>query len=153
LLDELGLTSFVMTTGSRGLHVVVPLDGGHGFDEVREFASNAAQLLAEKNPDRFTVHQRKGKRRGRLFIDYLRNSYAQTAVPPYAVRARQGAPVAVPLDWKEVSGSGLTPRKYTIKNIFRRLSSKKDPWSGMMRHAAGLKTARKKLDGLLSGEN
>jgi bifunctional non-homologous end joining protein LigD len=141
-----------MTTGSRGLHVVVPLNGNHGFDEVREFAGDAAGLLAERNPGLFTVEQRKQKRGGRLFLDYLRNSYAQTAVPPYAVRAREGAPVAAPLDWKEVSDSRLTPRKYTIMNIFRRLAGKNDPWSGMMRRAAGLKSARNKLDSLLSRE-
>lgn len=153
LLDELGLHSFVMTTGSRGLHVLVPLDGKQDFDTVRQFASDAARLLADRNPKRFTTESRKNKRRGRLFLDYLRNSYAQTAVPPYAARARTGAPVAAPLDWDEVGLSDLNPRKYTIKNIFRRLSRKQDPWSGMMRHASSLKEPRKRLDNLVSGED
>lgn len=150
LLDDLGLTPFVMTTGSRGLHVVVPIDGSDDFDTVRDFAGDVARLLAGRNTKRFTVETRKNKRRGRLFLDYLRNSYGQTAVPPYALRARAGAPVAAPLEWKEVSDSRLSPRKYTIKNIFRRLSRKEDPWSRMMHHAAGLKKPRKNLDGLLS---
>jgi bifunctional non-homologous end joining protein LigD len=149
LLEEVGLQSFVMTTGSRGLHVAVPLDATEDFDNVRQFARDVAGLVADRNPERFTVETRKNKRRGRLFLDYLRNSYAQTAVPPYAVRARAGAPVATPLTWDEAGASGLNPRKYNIKNIFRRLGQKGDAWSGMMRHAAGLRRPRKNLDTLL----
>jgi bifunctional non-homologous end joining protein LigD len=151
LLEDLGLTSFVMTTGSRGLHVAVPLDGSQDFDTVREFGRDTASLLAGLNPKLFTVEPRKNKRKGRLFLDYLRNSYGQTAVPPYALRARPGAPVATPLDWDEVSDSRLGPRKYTIKNVFRRLAIKDDPWLTMMRHAASLGRSRKKLQ-KLAGE-
>ncbi|RSS36170.1 ATP-dependent DNA ligase, partial [Streptomyces sp. WAC07061] len=91
LLGELELPSLLMTTGSRGLHVVIALDGRAPFDEVRAFARGVAGVLAARHPDRFTTEPRKKDRRGRLFLDIGRNAYAQTAVTPYAVRARPGA--------------------------------------------------------------
>ena len=86
LFDELALTAFLMTTGSKGVHIVLPLDGKTSFDESREFASDVADYLAGKYPDRYTTETRKDKREGRLFIDYLRNSYGQTGVAPYSLR-------------------------------------------------------------------
>jgi bifunctional non-homologous end joining protein LigD len=100
LLSEIGLAAYVKTTGSRGLHVVTPLDRSADFDETRAVARELAALLAEREPKRFTIEQRKEKRRGRLYLDTARNAYAQTAVAPYAVRALAGAPVACPLDWR-----------------------------------------------------
>jgi bifunctional non-homologous end joining protein LigD len=152
LLDELGLPAFVMMTGSRGLHVTVPLDRGADFETVHAFARGVAELLADRQPDALTVELHKNKRRGRLFLDYLRNAYAQTAVPPYAVRARSGAPVATPLDWQELSNGGLTARSYTVGNIFRRLGKKGDPWKGMGRHARSLKEPRRLLKELVNQE-
>lgn len=143
LLQELGLEPFLMTTGSRGFHVVVPLEPEEGFDEVRAFARGAATLLAERHPDRLTVETRKAKRGDRVFVDYLRNGYAQTGVPPYAVRARPGAPVATPLDWSELSGQ--EPRRYTLETLFRRLSRKADPWAGIDRRRTTLGDARERL--------
>jgi bifunctional non-homologous end joining protein LigD len=98
LLEELELPSFAKTTGGKGIHVTVPLDGRADFDTVRGFARDAAEELARRHPDRLTTEQRKDKRKGRLYLDAMRNAYAQTAVPPYAVRARPGATVATPLD-------------------------------------------------------
>ena len=95
LLEDLGLPVFVKSTGSRGLHVTVPLKPKEDFDEVRQFARDLAAIVIEKNPDRFTMEQYKNKRHGRVFLDTNRNAYAQTAVPPYAVRARPGAPSAI----------------------------------------------------------
>lgn len=92
LLDELELPSLLMATGSRGLHVVVALDRRTPFDDVRAFARDVADVLAARHPDRFTTEPRKKARRGRLYLDIGRNAYAQTAVAPYAVRARPGAP-------------------------------------------------------------
>lgn len=142
-LEERGLTPFVMTTGSRGLHVVTPLDRQADFDTVRLFARELAKLLADREPDRLTVEPRKDKRKGRLFLDYLRNAYAQTAVPPYAVRAKPGAPVATPLDWDELNNSELHSQQYTMQNVFLRLGQKKDPWQGMMDKAGSLAKARR----------
>ncbi len=148
--DELGLPVFVQTTGSRGLHVVVPLDRSAGFDSVREFAQDAAKILAGRHPDTLTVEVRKNKRQGRLFLDTARNAYAQTFVAPYALRPRAGAPVATPLELEELKDPKLHARRFTVKNIFRRLGGREDPWKGMNRRAVSLKKARKKLDGIKS---
>lgn len=148
LLEELGLTSYVMTTGSRGVHVVVPLKRNYDFDEVRAFAREVGQLLVDENPQLLTLEVRKAKRRGRIFVDFLRNAFGQTAVAPYAVRAKPGAPVATPITWQELRGPGMHAQRFTIKNIFKRLSSKKDPWHDMDKRAQSLAGARKKLNGL-----
>ncbi len=152
LLEGLGLAPRVKTTGSRGLHVVVPLNGSAGFDEVHGFAQEVARTLAEQEPEALTSEQRKDKRRGRVFLDYLRNSYGQTAVLPYAVRARPGAPVAAPVDWEGVTAPNFNSRSYNIKNIFRRLSQKKDPWQGMWRGATSLERAQQRLRDLREGK-
>ncbi|HSM55368.1 MAG TPA: hypothetical protein VK879_04365, partial [Candidatus Sulfomarinibacteraceae bacterium] len=96
-------------------------------------------------PERYTVEIRKNKRGGRLFLDYLRNSYAQNSVAPYALRARPGAPVATPLDWDELSAKNLHSRRYHIKNIFRRLGQKEDPWIDIRQHARSVEPARERL--------
>lgn len=145
IIDEIGLVPFVMTTGSRGLHVVVPLERGADFDQVRAFAKRISAVVADRNPDRYTTEVRKDKRQGRLFLDYLRNAYAQTSVAPYAVRAKPGAPVAVPLDWDELGDSDLHSQSYSLKNIFRRLGHKEDPWVGMMSQARSIEAAQRKL--------
>lgn len=145
ILQDIELASYVMTTGSRGLHVVVPLDRSADFDTVRDFARDLAEVLAARHPDRLTTAQRKAQRDGRLFLDYLRNSYGQNSVAPYAVRARPGAPVATPLDWEELSRKQLTSQTYNMSNIFRRLGQKENPWQGMMRHARSLTKPQQKL--------
>lgn len=143
LLEQVGLVPFLQTTGSRGLHVVCPLDRSAGFDETRAFARTLASLLAEREPNRFTVEARKEKRRGRLYLDTARNGYAQTAVAPYAVRALPGAPVACPLDWRELSRAD--PQQYTVRNLFRRLACKHDPWAEIAEQARPLRRAAKQL--------
>ena len=106
LLDDLGLTSYLKTTGSRGYHVVVPLRPGEAFDEVRDLARSVAQRLVDRAPDLLTLEARKDKRGDRVLVNIMRNGYGQTAVPPYAVRARAGAPVSTPIDWAELSRAG-----------------------------------------------
>lgn len=152
LLEEVGLVPFVMTSGSRGLHVYVPVDREADFDEVRAFARDAADLLVARHPERLTREQRKAKRGDRVFLDIMRNAYAQTAVVPYAVRAREGAPVATPLEWDELGGAGMGPRRYGIRNLFRRMSRKEDPWKGMGRRARSLAAPRDALDALRAEE-
>lgn len=144
LEKELGLTTFVMTTGSRGLHIVVPLNRRADFDTTKAFARNVAELLAQRHPELLTVEVRKEKRSSRVFIDYLRNAYGQTGVAPYSVRARPNASVATPILWKEVS-TKLRPDAFTIKNIFKRLARKDDPWKDIDKHAQSLSEAKKKL--------
>jgi len=137
-----------MTTGSRGLHVVVPLDRSAEFDAVRDLARRAADALAERHPDTLTAEQRKDKRKGRLYLDVMRNAYGQTAVMPYSLRAKPGAPVATPLDWEELGTGDLTARSYHIGNLFRRLGQIEDPWADMKRHAAGIAAADEALTSL-----
>lgn len=127
-LKDFGLESFVMTTGSHGLHVVVPLVKSATFEETREFAIKCAKILITKHPDLLTLEIRKNKRGKRIFVDTLRNQYGATAVAPYAIRAKPNAPIATPLDWKELSSKDLTAQKYNISNIFDRLNSIQDPW-------------------------
>jgi bifunctional non-homologous end joining protein LigD len=153
ILEKIGLAPFVKPTGSRGLHVVCPLDRSPDFDEVRAFCRDVADLVVARDRDRFTTEQRKQKRRGRLYLDVARNAYAQTAVAPYAVRARAGAPVAAPLDWDEIGRRGFHPERYTIRNVFRRLGTKGDPWADIQSQAHSLDQARARLDGLLAGDS
>jgi bifunctional non-homologous end joining protein LigD len=146
LLEELDLNSWLMLTGSRGAHVVVPLRRGPAFDEVRSLAQNIAGHLADARPEEITVAQRKKKRGDRVFLDTARNAYGQTTVAPYAVRPRPEATVAAPLEWDELAASDLTSSRYTIKNIFRRLSQKEDPWSDIGRAGVSLGGAADKLE-------
>lgn len=147
----LGLSTYVMLTGSRGLHVTVPLCRAENFDEVRDFAKKAAGYLADQNPDGFTTAIRKGKRGGRLFFDYLRNSYAQTAVCPYSVRAFEGAPVATPIDWEELDDPAINSRSFNIHTIFDRLRDKGNPWKNFDKDAVMISNAKKKLEKLIGG--
>lgn len=152
LLGELGLEAWPLATGGRGLHLVVPLDRSADFDAVRSFARRTAGLLAGREPRRLTTETRKERRRGRLFLDYLRNGFAQTAVPPFAVRARPGAPVAVPLDWDDVDDPELRGNTFDTRSVLRRLDAKGDPWKGMARHARSLARPRSRLDALVEQE-
>jgi bifunctional non-homologous end joining protein LigD len=148
LFEEVGLVPFLQTTGSRGLHLWVPLDRAADFDEVREFAAKVAELLAARRPEELTTEQRKAKRGDRVLLDVARNAYAQTAVAPYSVRARPAAPVATPLAWRELDDPRLEPQRYTIKNLFRRLGQRGDPWAEIERHARCLNAARERLTSL-----
>ncbi len=151
LTDELGINTFIKTTGSKGVHVEIPLQRKENFDKVREFGQNIAKILAGRHPDRLTTEVRKNKRKGRVFLDVARNAYAQTAVAPYAVRAKPGAPVAAPIEWDELNGR-MSPQKYNIKNIFRRLSQKKDPWEDFRKHAVTITKEAKKAEQILKQE-
>jgi len=130
LLDDLDVTGFVKTSGSRGIHVHVPLAGNARFDAVGALSQAMARTLAERHPDELTVEFSKDDRGDRLFVDVLRNAPAQHAVAPYTLRPRTGAPVAVPLRWEEVDSS-WRPRATPLASLFRRLGSlSSDPWAG-----------------------
>ncbi len=153
ILDgDLGLTSYVKTTGSKGLHVVVPLAAREDVDGVREFARSVARVLVTAEPELITLEQRKDARDGMIYADVMRNGYAQTAVAPYSVRARRGAPVATPLSWEEVADPALRPDQFTIRDARARLEQLArdgDPWAGMARHRYGLSQPRQKLSRLV----
>ncbi|WP_320778582.1 non-homologous end-joining DNA ligase [Streptomyces sp. CRN 30] len=143
LLDGLRLPSAAMTTGSRGLHVVVPLRRGPDFDEVREFAHDVAETLAAAHPDRLTTAARKKDRGGRLYLDVQRNAYAQTVVAPYTVRARPGAPVATPIAWEQLDDPALHARRWTVADAVEQ--ARTDPWDGVMNRPRALGPARRRL--------
>jgi bifunctional non-homologous end joining protein LigD len=146
VLDELGLPSAPMTTGSRGLHVVVPLNGRHGFDEVRAFAGDVAGLLARDHPGDLTTAARKKDRGDRLYLDIGRNAYAQTAVAPYTVRAKPGGPVAAPIAWEQLDDPGLDARRWTVENAVEQ--ARTGPWESLPARGRALGPARRRLDGL-----
>lgn len=149
MLEQVGLKPFVMTTGSHGLHVVVPLNARVDFATSRLFATHIAQHLVLQYPKELTMELRKEKRGSRIFIDTLRNQFGATGVAPYGVRAHPGAPVATPLHWDELSDKKLTSQAYNIKTIFERLDTIKDPWHTMPDHAGSISAALKKLKGLI----
>lgn len=144
-LAELALNAFVMTTGSRGLHVVVPIRRHDSFELVHSFAHDVARVFVARNPAALTLEIRKIKRDTRIFIDIMRNTQGQTSVAPYAVRPRSHAPVATPLAWSELPDCNLRSDTYTIKNIFRRLEMLGDPWHSLGARACCLACARKRI--------
>jgi bifunctional non-homologous end joining protein LigD len=148
LLDQLGLPAYVKTTGSRGLHVAVPLKRTATFDQVRGFAREVAGVVVGQAPGERTLELQKSKRRGRVFVDTNRNAYAQTWAPAYAVRPRPGAPVSVPLDWSELRKPNLRPDGTTIRTVFERLEKIGDPWHDFRRRSTSLIPARVKLEEL-----
>ncbi|MDQ0384337.1 bifunctional non-homologous end joining protein LigD [Streptomyces sp. DSM 42143] len=146
LLDELELPSALMTTGSRGLHVVVPLNGRQDFDDVREFARDVAEVLAAERPDRLTTAARKKDRGDRLYLDIQRNAYAQTAVAPFTVRALPGAPVATPFSWDQLDDPALHARRWTIADAVDQARTR--PWAEITGRSRSLGPARRRLDAL-----
>ena len=149
LSEGLGLSLLAMSTGSKGVHVVVPLDRREDFEVVRAFARDVTHVLAATHPDTLTTEQRKNKRGDRVYLDVMRNAYAMTAVAPYAIRARNGAPVAVPLHWDEVQDPSFHPRRYTVRNVLERLREIGDPWAAVRRQGVSLMPCRPRLDELL----
>jgi bifunctional non-homologous end joining protein LigD len=136
LLREHGLQPYAMTSGSRGIHVVAPLRRSATSDRVREVSGVLADEVAERLPDQLTTSWRKAGRGGRVLVDAARNTYAQTAVAPYAVRAKPGAPVATPLFWEEVEDA--EPRGWTLATVPERLERRGDPWEGIGAAAGAL---------------
>jgi len=136
-LQSIKLTTFVKTSGGKGLHVVLPIRPTP-WDEAKDFCRAVAEALAADAPERYVAVSTKSRRHGRIFIDYLRNSREATAVAPYSTRARPGAPVSVPVDWAEV-GSLKSAHQYTVGNLPARLSRlRKDPWANIARHRPAL---------------
>ena len=151
LLCEIGLTPFAMTTGSRGLHVVVALRRTADFAAVHDFARQVALALVEMDPGALTVEFRRERRGERIFVDVNRTAYGQHAVAPYAVRPLPSAPVATPLRWEELEDPALGPQSWTVATIGERLTAVGDPWRGIGRHARAIGPARRALERLTPG--
>ena len=126
VLSELGIEPRLKTSGSAGFHVHVALQRGVDQTTARDLARSLATVLAGRFPDELTIEHRLARRRGRVFVDWLRNSPRQTAVAPYSVRARGTAPVATPMDWSELPGTD--PQRWTVRSLRRRLAQREDPW-------------------------
>jgi bifunctional non-homologous end joining protein LigD len=132
-LARLGLESFVRTSGSKGLHVVIPVQPVSDWESARSFARSLAEAMAQERPDRYLAAAAKGQRRGRIFLDYLRNARGATAVCSYSLRNRAGAPIATPLSWDELPRV-RAPTQFGFANMRRRLQRLTvDPWAGIER--------------------
>jgi len=138
-LEAHALVPFVMTTGSHGLHVTIPLKQKQTFRHVRLFAQTIARAVVKKQPEKITLEVRKEKRVGKIFIDTLRNQWAQHAVAPYSVRIIESAPVATPLFWEDLENPKLTAQFYTINTVLKKLEREGDPWKDFKKSARLLK--------------
>jgi bifunctional non-homologous end joining protein LigD len=148
VLTRLGLQSFAKTTGGKGLHVVVPLTPRLDWDEVKGFTRAVAMRLAEEAPERYLAVASKASRRGRIYIDYLRNSRGATAIGAYSARARPGAPVSTPLFWEEVERA-VRPETFTVATVPARLEGlKSDPWAGIGKLRQSISAAVRRRFGL-----
>jgi bifunctional non-homologous end joining protein LigD len=147
-LHDLHLTAFPRTTGGKGLHLVVPLHPQADWDTVKMFARAVSEQHARDEPGLLTTNMSKSKRRGRIFLDYLRNGHGSTAIASYSARARPRAPVAVPLRWDELSPA-VRSDHYTVETLQRRLGAlRADPWEGFFEAAVPLGTAIRKVVGV-----
>jgi bifunctional non-homologous end joining protein LigD len=145
LLTELGLPSWVKTSGSKGFHVLVSLDGQTRMDEVARFAHAVGTLLVKRDPERLTQEFSKADRGGRIFVDTGRNGYSATFAAAYAVRAKPRAPVSAPCTWEELEGGEVGPRTFTLRTMASRIGDVGDLWSGMRRRRRSLRRSIEQL--------
>jgi bifunctional non-homologous end joining protein LigD len=138
-LDDLKLASFAKTSGSRGMHVLVPIRTGPDADEILAFAESFNACVAAAYPDELTVEHSVSARRGRVYLDPFRNAFGQTVVAPYSVRRRDKAPISTPLEWSEVKPT-LLPSDFNIGNFRNRLGGS-DPWEDFFRVRQSMKDA------------
>jgi bifunctional non-homologous end joining protein LigD len=146
LLNELDLTSWVKTSGSKGFHIVVPLDGKAGFDEVAAFAHSVGTILVKRDPEHLTQEFSKADRGGRILVDTGRNGYSATFAAAYAVRARPGAPVSAPCRWDEVERGDVGPRTFTLRTMAGRITEVGDLWAEMREHGRSLQRAMERVE-------
>jgi bifunctional non-homologous end joining protein LigD len=127
-LHDIGLDSFLKTTGGKGLHVVVPIERRVEWDELKQFTKQVVETMEKEEPTLYTTNMAKAARKGKIFLDYLRNGRNATFIAPYSPRARDGAPVAVPITWEELA-HGVDQLAFTTASVPRRLATlAEDPW-------------------------
>lgn len=132
-MDKIGLESFLKTTGGKGLHIFVPIKRKYDFDVIKAFTKSFAQKMEDDEPEKYITNMNKEKRKGKIFIDYLRNDFSSTSIANYSARAREGATVATPLAWEELDYK-LEPKKFTVKTVFNHLKKQKtDPWREVLK--------------------
>ena len=145
LLDDLGLPSWIKTTGSKGFHIAVPLDGKSDFGEVSHFAHTVGRVLVSRDPDNLTQEFHKVDRAGRILVDTGRNGYSATYAATYTVRARPGAPVSAPCTWEEIEKGEVGPKTFTLRTMAQRIAVAGDLWSDLLKKNASLKRALNRL--------
>lgn len=131
LCESVDLPTFVKTTGSKGLHVVVPLDGRALFGEAMAMANRISKILCARHPDKLTQEFYKKDRKGRLYMDVMRNALGATIIAPYSLRGKPGAPISAPIEWEEVEDEALKANAFTLRNIRKRIDQLGDPWSNL----------------------
>ena len=151
LLEEIGLPSWVKTSGSKGFHIAVPLDGKANMGEVEGFAHALGTLLVSRNPKNLTQEFHKVDRGTRILVDTGRNGWSATHAAAYAVRAKPGAPVSAPCTWEELETGKVGPRTFTLRNMAPRIEQVGDLWSGMRRRRRSLNRPLLKLRALSRG--
>jgi bifunctional non-homologous end joining protein LigD len=152
-LAELGLTSWLKTSGSKGYHIVVPLDGRTTYDRSWHFAHGVGAWLVKRDPEHLTQEFIKADRAGRILVDTGRNGHGATFAAAYAVRARPGAPVSAPCTWEELERGSITPTGITLRGMERRLGEHGDLWSDLHQRPHALDGAREKLSALLTEQD
>ena len=145
LLGELGLPSWVKTSGSKGFHIAVPLDGKAGFGDVWRFANAVARILVHRDPQNLTLEFAKADRGRRILVDTGRNGYSATFAAVYAVRAKPGAPVSTPCTWEELEQGEVGPQTFTLREMAERVADVGDLWKDMQRHRRSLRTPMQRL--------
>lgn len=150
LIAEVGLASWVKTSGSKGFHIFVPVDSTTGYGEVGRFAHLLAQVLMRRDPDHLTQEFAKVDRGGRIYLDTGRNGPGATFAAAYAVRAKAGAPVSAPCTWDEVESGGIGPRSFSLRSMAQRVVDVPDPWSGLLDAGYDLREAIERLKAMLS---
>ena len=145
LLHELGLPCWVKTTGSKGFHIVVPVDGKTPIGVVVRFANAVGSLFVSLAPDRLTQEFNKVDRRGRIYVDTGRNGYSATFAAAYTVRAKPGAPVSAPCTWEEVERGAVSPATFTVRNMSDRIATAGDVWADMRGRGRSLTRPIEKL--------
>jgi len=151
LLAEIGLTSWVKTSGSKGFHIVVPLDGKGGAGQAGHFAHTIGALLVKRDPDHLTQEFSKADRGGRIYVDTGRNNPGATYAAAYSVRAKPGAPVSAPCTWEEIERGTVTPQSFTLRGMEKRISTVGDLWADLKKARRSLKSAMDKLERMASG--
>ena len=145
LLAELGATSWIKTTGGKGFHIVIPLDGKSTMDDVADFANRVGRVFVSLAPDHLTQEFNKVDRKGRIYVDTGRNGYSATFAAAYTVRAKKGAPVSAPCTWDEVEKGKVDPDSFTLRNMPARIKKTGDLWADMLRKRPSLKKPLEKL--------
>ena len=146
LLLEVGLRSWIKTSGSKGFHIVAPLDRQAGYDDVAAFAHRTGRLLVSRDPDRLTQEFSKADRGGRILVDTGRNGYSATFAAAYAVRAKTGAPVSAPCTWREVERGEVGPQTFTLRTMATRIAEVGDVWQDMAGQGQSVREAAERLN-------